>query len=34
MGVCSMAVGARAMGYPIIRPKSVTTAWLKAEAAK
>jgi len=34
MGVCSMAVGARAMGYPIIRPKSITTAWLKAEAAK
>jgi len=28
LGVCSQAVLARAMGYPIFRPKSVPTAWL------
>jgi citrate synthase len=29
MGICSQTVLARAMGYPITRPKSSTTAWLK-----
>ncbi len=29
MGICSQGVIARAMGMPIIRPKSVTTAWIK-----
>ncbi len=34
LGVCAQAVMARAMGLPITRPKSVTTKWLQAEAAK
>ncbi len=29
LGICSQAVIARAMGYPITRPKSSTTEWLK-----
>jgi citrate synthase len=29
MGICSQAVIARAMGMPITRPKSSTTAWIK-----
>lgn len=29
MGICSQTVLARAMGYPITRPKSSTTPWLK-----
>jgi citrate synthase len=29
LGICSQAVIARAMGYPIVRPKSSTTDWLK-----
>ncbi|MEW5702637.1 MAG: citrate (Si)-synthase [Candidatus Zixiibacteriota bacterium] len=29
MGICSQGVIARGMGYPIVRPKSSTTAWLK-----
>jgi citrate synthase len=27
LGVCAQAVVARGMGYPIVRPKSVTTDW-------
>jgi citrate synthase len=34
LGVCSQAVVARGLGLPITRPKSVTTKWLEAEAAK
>lgn len=34
MGICSQAVIARAMGLPIIRPKSVTTEWIKKEVTK
>jgi citrate synthase len=30
MGVCAQSVIARAMGYPILRPKSVTTEWIKS----
>lgn len=33
MGICSQGVVARALGMPLIRPKSVTTEWLKARAA-
>lgn len=29
MGVCAQAVMARAIASPIVRPKSVTTAWIK-----
>ncbi|MBU2444551.1 MAG: citrate (Si)-synthase [Bacteroidetes bacterium] len=29
MGVCAQAVIARAIGSPIVRPKSVTTEWIK-----
>ena len=29
MGVCSQAVMNRALGLPIVRPKSVTTDWIK-----
>jgi len=29
MGICAQAVISRAMGYPITRPKSSTTKWLK-----
>jgi citrate synthase len=32
LGVCAQAVVARAMGWPIERPKSVTTTWLKNKA--
>lgn len=34
MGVLAQAVVARAMGYPIIRPKSVTTEWVKKAVLK
>jgi citrate synthase len=34
MGICSQAVIARAMGFPITRPKSSTTKWLKAKVTK
>ncbi|RMH54547.1 MAG: citrate (Si)-synthase [Candidatus Hydrogenedentota bacterium] len=34
IGVTCQAVLARALGMPIIRPKSVTTQWLKQEVAK
>jgi citrate synthase len=34
MGICSQAVIARALGQPIIRPKSSTTDWLKAHVKK
>ena len=33
LGICSQAVIARAMGYPIIRPKSVTTEWIRKALA-
>lgn len=33
MGMCSQLVVNRAIGTPIERPKSVTTAWLKGKAA-
>ncbi len=33
LGICSQAIISRAMGYPIIRPKSVTTQWVKEQAA-
>jgi citrate synthase len=29
LGICSQAVIARGIGQPIIRPKAVTTKWLK-----
>jgi citrate synthase len=32
LGVCSQAVWNRALGLPIIRPKSVTTDWLENAA--
>ncbi len=31
LGVCAQAVVARAMGWPIERPKSVTTKWMKSQ---
>lgn len=31
LGVCAQAVYARAMGWPIERPKSVTTKWVKSQ---
>ncbi len=34
LGVCSQAVVARALGAPIIRPKSVTTGWVKEQVSK
>ncbi|GAB4315333.1 MAG: citrate (Si)-synthase [Candidatus Zixiibacteriota bacterium] len=34
LGICSQAVVARAMGQPIIRPKSSTTEWLKKQVKK
>ncbi|MBI2264970.1 MAG: citrate (Si)-synthase [Armatimonadetes bacterium] len=34
MGVCAQGVIARAMGYPIIRPKSVTTDWVQKTVEK
>jgi citrate synthase len=33
LGVCSQAVIARGLGLAITRPKSVTTGWIKAQAA-
>jgi citrate synthase len=34
LGICSQLILSRAMGEPITRPKSVTTAWLEKEAQK
>jgi citrate synthase len=34
IGICSQGVIARAMSYPIVRPKSVTTEWLQNEVTK
>ncbi|MCX7877831.1 MAG: citrate (Si)-synthase [Ignavibacteria bacterium] len=34
LGICSQLVLSRAMGEPITRPKSVTTAWLEKEVLK
>jgi len=34
LGVCSQGVISRAMGYAIVRPKSVTTEWIQKEVAK
>lgn len=34
LGVCSQAVYSRAMGWPIERPKSIPTDWIKAQVAK
>jgi len=34
LGICAQNVLARAMGSPIFRPKSLTTAWLKEAADK
>ncbi|MDP2208427.1 MAG: citrate (Si)-synthase [Bacteroidota bacterium] len=34
LGVSAQAIIARAMGYPIVRPKSVTTKWVKAQVTK
>ncbi|MCK4857333.1 MAG: citrate (Si)-synthase [candidate division Zixibacteria bacterium] len=31
LGVCSQSVMARAMGWPIERPKSIPTSWIKAQ---
>ncbi len=31
LGVSAQAIIARAMGYPIVRPKSVTTKWVKSQ---
>ena len=33
LGVCAQAVVARARGWPLERPKSVTTKWLKGKAS-
>ncbi len=33
LGICSQAIISRAMGYPIIRPKSVTTNWVKQQVS-
>ena len=33
LGICSQAIISRAMGYPIIRPKSVTTHWVKEQVS-
>ena len=33
MGLCAQMIVARAMGYPIERPKSVPTAWMKKQVA-
>jgi citrate synthase len=33
LGVCAQAVVARAMGWPLERPKSVTTKWLKGKVS-
>ena len=29
LGVCAQAVGNRSMGYPIFRPKSIPTSWIR-----
>jgi citrate synthase len=34
MGMCSQLVLSRALGEPITRPKSVSTAWMKAQVAE
>lgn len=34
LGVCAQGVISRAMGYPILRPKSVTTEWIEKEVTK
>lgn len=34
LGICAQGVISRAMGYPIVRPKSVTTEWIQKEIAK
>jgi len=34
MGISAQAIISRAMGYPIVRPKSVTTEWIKKTVAK
>ena len=34
LGICAQGVISRAMGYPIVRPKSVTTDWILKEIAK
>lgn len=34
LGFSAQVVLARAMGFPLIRPKSVTTEWIKKQAAK
>ncbi len=33
LGVCAQAVLSRALGMPLVRPKSVTTEWMKKTAA-
>lgn len=33
LGICSQAVISRAMGYPIIRPKSVSTQWVRQQVS-
>ncbi|KPJ50946.1 type I citrate synthase [candidate division TA06 bacterium DG_26] len=33
LGICSQAVISRAMGYPIVRPKSVSTDWVKQQVS-
>jgi citrate synthase len=34
LGICAQAIVARGCGFPITRPKSVTTKWITAEVAK
>jgi len=34
LGICSQAIISRAMGYPIIRPKSVSTDWVKKQVSQ
>jgi citrate synthase len=34
LGICSHAVLARAIGSPIVRPKSVTTQWIQETVTK
>lgn len=34
LGVCSQAVISRAMGFPIERPKSIPTSWIKSQVGK
>ena len=33
LGICSQAIISRAMGYPIIRPKSVSTDWVRQQVS-